>query len=48
MDKVQLCEKLPCGCHPLLYALISSELTRDDVDNGDLQGARRQGLPTED
>ena len=46
MEKVQLCEKLPCGCHPLLYALISSELTRDDADNGDLLGAGMQGLLT--
>ena len=47
MEKVQLCEELPCACHPLLYALVSSGLTRDGVDNADLQGARMQGLTTE-
>jgi hypothetical protein len=27
MEEIQLCEKLPCGCHPLLYALVSPGLT---------------------
>jgi hypothetical protein len=42
MEKVQLCEKLPCGCRPLLYALVLSDLTSDGCDNGDLEATRLQ------